>query len=359
MNNEIPQPSISGPGAAAPCFRLRTQDSSGSARRRSVAFSLWTCAAILAALTACSSKRGPAENAASTTAAGATGTTSASATGANLSDKAGNTSFDMIAIKGGTFMMGASPNEPSHDHWLVKRLDRGLDPHRVTLADFYLGKYEVTQALWREVAALPKVNIDLEPDPSGGDFKGDDLPVQNVSWFEATEFCDRLSRATGHVYRLPTEAEWEYACRAGTAGVYAGDLQKMGWYAGNSGTALIEDGTLNAALKSKDAGTAYSDLLDRYKCQPHPVGRKQPNAWGLYDMEGNVAEWCQDWLGDYPAADQSNPKGPADPGALSSKVSRGGDYFGTADRCTSANREASDPKSASTGTGFRIARTKQ
>jgi formylglycine-generating enzyme required for sulfatase activity len=267
-------------------------------------------------------------------------------------DKVGKARFEMIEITGGTFTMGAGPAEPQHDDWLVKRLASPFAPHRVTLSDFWLGKYEVTQALWREAAALPKVNIDLKPDPA--QVKGDDMPVQNVSWLEAAEFCDRLSRATGRRYRLPTEAEWEYACRAGATGLYSGDLDKMGWYAANSGIAPLSDQMLKYALASND----YTGLIERFKCQPHPVGQKQPNAWGLYDMHGNVSEWCQDWLGDYPAADQQNPSGPGEPGVLRSRLHRGGDYFGTADRCTSANREAADPKAASPGIGFRLARDK-
>ena len=230
--------------------------------------------------------------------------------------------------------------------------------HRVQAARaLAVWTFVVTQALWRKVAALPKVNIDLKPDPVQ-DFKGDDLPVQNISWLAAAEFCDRLSRATGHLYRLPTEAEWEYACRAGTTGVYAGDLERMGWYAANSGAVPLTDKMLDDALESKDASSRYSRLVNDAKCQPHPVGQKQPNAWGLYDMHGNVSEWCQDWLGDYSAADQQNPMGPGEPGILRSKVFRGGDHFGPAKRCTSANREAADPKAASTGIGFRLARDK-
>ncbi|MGH9427514.1 MAG: formylglycine-generating enzyme family protein, partial [Terriglobia bacterium] len=118
-----------------------------------------------------------------------------------------------------------------------------------------LSKYEVTQSQWRAVATkLLKVKIDLNPDPSN--FKDDNLPVEQVSWEEAIEFCERLSKATGKTYRLPTEAEWEYACRAGTKGPYAGSLDSMAWYSSNS-----------------DSKT-------------HPIGQKQPNGFGLYDMHG-------------------------------------------------------------------------
>src|SRR5262249_1645095 len=117
---------------------------------------------------------------------------------------------------------------------------------------------------WRAVSVLPKVSKELPSDPSK--FKGDNLPVDQVSWEEAVEFCERLSRATGKTYRLPTEAEWEYACRAGTTGRVAVSLDAMAWY-----------------------------CKDNSKGSTHPVGQKQPNRFGLYDMHGNVYEWCNDW----------------------------------------------------------------
>ena len=115
-------------------------------------------------------------------------------------------------------------------------------------------------------------------------FQGDDLPVETVTWQEAVEFCERLSRKEGKHYRLPTESEWEYACRAGTTGAFgAGDgeasLDQVGWYAKNSGD------------------------------QTHAVGQKKPNAWGLFDMQGNVCQWCSDWCDTYPAGDVTDPQG--------------------------------------------------
>src|SRR5215831_4755805 len=108
----------------------------------------------------------------------------------------------------------------------MKKTGRAGPQHEVTIShSFYMGKYEVTQLQWRAVSVLPKVSIDLPADPSK--FKGDNLPVEQVSWEEAVEFCERLSKATGKTYRLPTEAEWEYACRAGTTGMYAGSLDAM------------------------------------------------------------------------------------------------------------------------------------
>lgn len=278
--------------------------------------------------------------------------------GAPQSVKVGENTFEMIEIKGGTFFMGASPNEPTHEDPILSALSQPVPRHRVTLSDFFLGKHEVTQALWREVAALPKVKLDLEKDPSRN-FEGDVLPVQQVSWQEAMEFCDRLSRATGNVYRLPTEAEWEYACRAGTTSVYAGNLDEMGWFGQNSGVKPLTEKMVNDALGSKDRGS-YASLISNNKGRPHPVGQKQPNAWGLYDMHGNISEWCQDWLDSYSASDQKNPTGPKPTGEMTSwKVFRGGDYFGTADRCSSASREWASVRDRSDGIGFRLARTKQ
>jgi len=276
--------------------------------------------------------------------------------GTPLSERVGDVTFEMIEIKGGAFMMGASPNEPPHDDPLLGDLSSAVPRHRVTLSDFYLGKYEVTQALWRGVATLPKVNIDLEKDPSR-DFKGDDLPVQHVSWSEAVEFCERLSRATGKVYTLPTEAQWEYACRAGTTSVYADNLEEIGWFGQNSGVKPLTEKMVNDALSSKERG-AYSSLIHDNKGRPHPVVQKQPNAWGLYYMHGNISELCRDWLDNYSASDQKNPVGPTGE-MLRWKVFRGGDYFGTADRCASAHREEALVGDRSPGIGFRVARIKQ
>jgi formylglycine-generating enzyme required for sulfatase activity len=194
----------------------------------------------------------------------------------------------MVRVPGGAFLMGSPPNEEG-------RYGDEDPQHRVTVPSFYIGKHEVTHAQWRMVAGLPKVFVDLDPDPAH--FKGDDLPVERVSYWEAREFCTRLSRLTGKTCRLPSEAEWEYACRAGTTGAYAGNLDAMAWYSNNSG-----------------GGT-------------HPVGQKQPNAFGLYDMRGNVWEWCEDvWHSDYNRA-------PTDGSAWlsgedsSSRTLRGGSWY--------------------------------
>jgi formylglycine-generating enzyme required for sulfatase activity len=184
---------------------------------------------------------------------------------------------------------------------------------------FWLGRTEVTQAQWQAI---------MGGNPSN--FKGEDLPVDNVSWDDAMEFCRKLTereRAAGHLpkgyaYTLPTEAQWEYACRAGTTGDHAGDLDVLAWYNRNSG------------------GT------------PHPVGTKQVNEWGLYDMEGNVWELCADWLDDYPGGDVTNPKGPS--WSLGdARVIRGGSWANSA--LEGAHRDGNPTGDRSPNLGFRLA----
>ena len=195
-------------------------------------------------------------------------------------------------------------------------------PHRVTLArPFYMGVHEVTNAQWKRVMGSVPSN-----------WKDGDQPVEEVSWEEAVEFCGRLSalpeeRTAGRVYRLPTEAEWEYACRAGTTTQYSfGDdetrLGDYGWFDGNSGS------------------------------KTHAVGQKKPNAWGLYDMHGNVWEWCSDWYGAYSDGAVTNPQGLS---SGSSRVIRGGSWYGTARHCRSAYRGRRNPSDRSSGLGFRVA----
>lgn len=189
--------------------------------------------------------------------------------------------------------------------------------HRVRLTSaFLMGTTEVTQGQWLTV---------MGNNPSH--FKGDDLPVEWVSWEEAVEFCRKLSEKEGKEYRLPTEAEWEYACRAGTTTEYSsGDgedaLKRVGWYSDNSGG------------------------------KTQPVGQKQANAWGLYDMHGNVWEWCNDWYGGvYPNGEVTDPTGPA---TGSYRVIRGGSWGGTPRHCRSAIRLHDSPGSRGSGYGFRV-----
>ena len=194
-------------------------------------------------------------------------------------------SIDMVRVEAGTFIMGATPEmeDPNSDE---------KPTHQVTLTnDYYIGKYEVTQALWKAV---------MENNPSG--FKGDNLPVENVSWNDCQEFLSKLNSVTGKKFRFPTEAEWEYAARGGKKGggyQYSGSnkLSDVAWYYKNS------------------------------KKKTHPVGLKQANELGIYDMSGNVWEWCQDWYDKYSSSSQINPIGTT---SGSCRVFRGGcwDYGG-------------------------------
>ncbi|MGC1310289.1 MAG: SUMF1/EgtB/PvdO family nonheme iron enzyme [Phormidesmis sp.] len=177
--------------------------------------------------------------------------------------------LDLMAILGGTFLMG-SPAEEGEDNEKPQ--------HRVMVNPFLMGKYEVTQAQWKAVSALPKVESEMEADPST--FKGDSRPVERISWYDAVEFCQRLSQHTGREYRLPSEAEWEYACRAGTA------------------TPFHFGETLTSDLANYNADYAYgSGPKGDYRGQTTDVGSFPANAFGLYDMHGNVREWCLDTHG--------------------------------------------------------------
>jgi formylglycine-generating enzyme required for sulfatase activity len=194
----------------------------------------------------------------------------------------------MVSIPGGKFLMGTEDEEIER---LVKKFNwegfrREKPQHEVTVQPFLMGKYPVTQAQWREIASFPKVERDLKPDPSYFKFKGDERPVEQVSWYDAVEFCQRLSKQTGKEYRLPTEAEWEYACRAGT-------------------TTLFHFGeTITSELANYRASETYAnEPKGEYREQTTPVGSFPPNAFGLYDMHGNVWEWCADnWHDNYEGA---------------------------------------------------------
>jgi len=212
--------------------------------------------------------------------------------------------IEMVYVPGGSFLMGSPDGKGGDDEH---------PQHRVTVPSFYIGKYEVTQAQWRAVMGVNPSN-----------FKGDNLPVENVSWNDAKEFCRRLSQMTGKEYRLPTEAEWEYACRAGTTGDYAGELDAMAWYNENSGG------------------------------KTHPVGQKQPNAFGLYDMHGNVWEWCQDVYHDNYSGAPADGSAWMSGGHQDRRVLRGGswDYYGRL--CRAAHRGRPAPDDRRFDDGFRV-----
>ncbi len=200
-----------------------------------------------------------------------------------------------------------------------------------------MGKYPVTQAQWRAVASLPAINYELDPDPS--QFKGDHRPVEQVTWYEAVEFCDRLSQHTGRSYRLPSEAEWEYACRAGTTTPF---------YFGET---IIPD------LANYNGNYSYGPgPKGEYRAQTTPVGHFGVNPWGLADMHGNVLEWCQDWWHD------SYEGAPSDGSAWLShgeeeeerRVLRGGSWYFNPEYCRSADRNRNTPESGNYNVGFRV-----
>ena len=182
--------------------------------------------------------------------------------------------LEMVAIPGGTFIMGSPENEEGYH-------SSESPQHEVTVPPFFMGKYPVTQQQWRVVAALPKDKIDLKSDPSY--FKGDNLPVECVSWNDAQEFCARLSRMANKTYRLPTEAEWEYACRGGTTTPF---------YCGE---------TISTDLANYDGNYTYGQgQKGEYREKTTEVGKFPANPFGLYNMCGNVWEWCEDgWHENY------------------------------------------------------------
>jgi formylglycine-generating enzyme required for sulfatase activity len=213
-------------------------------------------------------------------------------------DLGGAVTMKLVLISPGKFMMGET------------------DPHEVALTKpFYMGATLVTQAQFEQV---------MGTNPSH--FKGATNPVETVVWNDAAEFCKKLSAKTRQAVRLPTEAEWEYACRAGTTTAYSfGDddsaLEDYVWHKQNSGDTT------------------------------HPVGQKKPNAWGLYDMHGNVWQWCADWYGDYPKAAVTDPTGPA---SGQERVLRGGSWNYDPHECRSATRGGNAPDGRFIDFGFRV-----
>ena len=223
-------------------------------------------------------------------------------------------------------MMG-SPN-----HELERQDDE--EPHSVTVPPFCVGKFAVTQAQWQAVAALSKVKTELNPDPSRS--KGAKRPVERVSWYEAVEFCDRLSQKTGRQYRLPSEAEWEYACRAGT---------QTPFYVGE---------TITSELANYNGNYTYgSDSKGAYREQTTEVGTFPANVFGLYDMHGNVWEWCLDhWHQNYQGAPTNGTAWVTD-GNSDRRLMRGGSWGNNPRRCRSACRNYYAPGDQNSNLGFR------
>lgn len=213
-------------------------------------------------------------------------------------------SFNMIPIEGGTFQMGQSAD------------GKNVTPsHFVTLSSYSIGETEVTQALWKAV---------MGTNPSN--HQGDNLPVEKVSWNDCQTFITKLNQLTGKTFRLPTEAEWEFAAKGGTKSkgyTYSGSntLGDVAWYTNNSSS------------------------------KTHEVATKPANELGIYDMSGNVWEWCQDWYGSYSSSAQTNPTGPA---SGSDRVYRGGSWDTGSRGCRSAQRNFSYPVTLHDGLGLRL-----
>jgi formylglycine-generating enzyme required for sulfatase activity len=222
----------------------------------------------------------------------------------------------MVLVKGGTFTMGCTAEQGGD-------CQRNESPaHQVTLSDFYIGKYEVTQKQWKAV---------MGDDNNPSNFKGDDLPVEMVSWNDVQEFITKLNVKTGKNYRLPTEAEWEYAARGGNVSKgykYGGsvDVNEVAWY-GENGESVT-----------------------------HRVGTKKANELGIHDMSGNVYEWVHDLYGNYRKNDLTNPQGSS---TGSRRVFRGGSWYYSAGYARVSYRSFNDPDARSNFLGFRLALNSQ
>ena len=233
-------------------------------------------------------------------------------------------SFKMVRVDGGTFMMGSKDSDAYSSEKPV---------HQVTLSSYAIGETEVTQELWQAV---------MGKNPSH--FKGENLPVEQVSWEDCQEFIRQLNAKTGRTFRLPTEAEWEFAARGGVKSrgyKYSGSnsIGDVAWYWENSGNNPL-------------SGEWDNDRINSNHCRTHPVKTKQANELGLYDMSGNVLEWCSDWYGSYGSNAQTNPIGPS---SGSGRVIRGGSWCHAAEDCRSIDRDYCLPSYPCSNLGLRLA----
>jgi formylglycine-generating enzyme required for sulfatase activity len=236
--------------------------------------------------------------------------------------KAGQVTTNSLGMKfawipPGTFQMGSPPGEED------RREEETQHPVKLTRG-FYLGVNEVSQGQWRAVMG----------NNNSSEFKGDERPVEKVSWDECQEFCRKLSEKDGKRYRLPTEAEWEYACRAGTT------------------TPFHLGETISTDEANYDGNYTYGKgQKGRDWQQTTPVGNYSANAWGLHDMHGNVAEWCQDRYGEYQGGEETDPQGPE---VGDSRVVRGGSWNDGPKLCRAAFRLGFGPSSRNDDVGFRV-----
>ena len=235
--------------------------------------------------------------------------------------------FKMIVIDGGTFHMGATLEQGNYD-------DDEKPVHSVTLSDYYIGETEVTQELWQAV-------MGSNPSIVTGN---NQRPVEMVSWDDCQEFIKKLNQLTGKKFRLPTEAEWEYAARGGKYSrgyKYSGssNSDEVAWYYGNSGDKYL-------------SGEWNDDSIIENNCKTHPVATKEANELGLYDMSGNVWEWCNDWYGDYQRNSQTNPTGPS---KGVGRVLRGGSWCSDDWEVRVSDRYYTAPDSSYSNVGLRLA----
>ena len=236
--------------------------------------------------------------------------------GEKLTFTVGGVSFTMIYVEGGTFTMGCTSEQGGDCD------DDEKAVHTVTLSDYYIGQTEVTQALWQAV---------MGTNPSY--FKGSNNPVESVSWDDCDAFVKKLSQLTGRRFALPTEAQWEYAARGGK----------------KSGPYKYDSGHYKYAGSNSIGNVAWYD--DNSNSSTHPVAQKLPNELGLYDMSGNVWEWCLDWYGAYSTTSQTNPTGPS---SGSSRMLRGGSWNFNAQYCRVAYRYNFTPTLRYKSLGFRV-----
>ena len=297
-------------------------------------------------------------------------------------DLGGGVKLALVWVPFGEFIMGSPSSEDGREIYEKQ--------HRVTITNgFWMGKYEVTQAQYRAFADASGYKTESERDGyalyfDGSSYQkdegiswrnayvGDDRPVICISWKDADEFCRWLSKKTYETCRLPTETEWEYACRAGTTtALYTGpltikgerngpELNAIAWYGGNSGVGYPYSA-------GSDSSGWSEKQFNHSKAGPRKVGQKKPNAWGLYDMIGNALEWCQDWFGNYPGGSVSDPSGPSKSGAMfitykmfgvdkkeKGRVLRGGSWYNYARLCRSALRFWGTPDNRNNNNGFRV-----
>jgi formylglycine-generating enzyme required for sulfatase activity len=236
----------------------------------------------------------------------------------------------MVQIPAGSFLMGSPSEEP-------ERCDNEGPQHRVQLQGFFMGQTPITQAQWQVVAGWQKLQRELISDPAG--FKGLHRPVESVLWEDAIEFCQRLSQRFGRTYTLPSEAQWEYACRAGTTTPF------------HFGTTLTPD------LANYDGNYTYGDGPEGvYRQETMEVANFPANPWGLYDMHGNVCEWCLDqWHDNYQGAPTDGSAWlDSDVNKDNERLLRGGSWYSLPRNCHSAYRYIRRPVSRSFYFGFRV-----